>query len=151
MSSSRSLAEKDCPKTKDSIRLDECIVKAALEKLFAREGVKVWARRKKYPFPESPPKSRRMPTRRLGWTWKAKKTNGKKTFNICFLGANGWSSWIEEKTGESKWLAAVGAIAKAGGYVLFPTGKAAAKSPLKAKFVEMPRNILEILVMGDLA
>lgn len=151
MSSSRSLAEKHDPKTRDDIGMDECIVKAALEKLFMKEGVKVWARRKKDPLPNSPSKSKRMPTRRFGWSWKGKSLDGKKTFNVCFLRENGWSSWIEEKTGESKWLAAARAIAKFGRCVLSPIGKAAAKSPQKIKFVEMPRSIPEILVMGDLA
>lgn len=150
MSTSRSLAEKHDLKTRDGIGLDECIVKAALEKLFMREGVKVWTRRKKDPFPKSPPKSRRMPTRRLGWAWKAKEIDGKNTFKVCFLGANGWSSWTEEKPGESKWLAAAEAIAIAGGYVLWPIDKASAKS-LMVKFIEMPRSIPEILVIGDLA
>lgn len=93
-------------------------------------------------------KPRRKLTRRLGWSWIAKEIDGKKTFMVCFLGTDGWSSWIEEKTGESRWLTIAKAIAASGGYMLLPTSRYG-KTPT-ITVVTAPRSVEEILIEGDL-
>ena len=82
----------------------------------------------------------------LHWTGKALR--GKKTFVICFLGADGWSSWTREDTQKGKWLVAAEAIANGGGYLTYPLDDT---KPSKVKFVKMPKSVEELLIEGDLA
>lgn len=122
--------------SKDTRSFNEHDVKDALCKLFKQEGLEVSTKRVK--SVDSPYE--------LGWRGKALR--GKKMFSICFLGADGWSSWTREDKQKGKWLVAAEAIAKGGGYLTYPLDDNRIN---KIKFVKLPKSVEELLIEGDLA
>lgn len=118
--------------SKDTRSFSEHDVKYALRRLFKQEGLEV--------------STKRRGLYEIRWTGKALR--GKKMFSICFLGADGWSSWTKEDTLKGRWLIAAEAIARGGGYLTYPLDDPRLS---KVKFVKMPKSVEEILVMGDLA